>query len=59
MEDTSAGIIPCSVSSVTNRNDYKPTPAEGEAYERILGRMNEYSEEFGVSFDEDGVIRTD
>ncbi len=59
LEDTSAGIIPCSVSSVTNRNDYKPTPAEGEAYERILGRMNEYSEEFGVSFDEDGVIRTD
>ena len=59
LEDTSAGIIPCSVSSVTNRNDYKPTPAEGETYERILGRMNEYSEEFGVSFDEDGVIRTD
>ena len=56
LEDTSAGIIPCSVSSVTNRNDYKPTPAEGEAYERILGRMNEYSLEFGVSFDEEGVI---
>ena len=59
LEDTSAGIIPCSVSSVTNRNDYKPTPAEGEAYERILGRMNEYSLEFGVSFDEEGVIHTD
>lgn len=56
LEDTSAGIIPCSISSVTSRNDYKPTPAEGEAYERILGRMNEYSLEFGVSFDEEGVI---
>lgn len=59
LEDTSAGIIPCTISSVTNRNDYKPTPAEGEAYERILGRMNEYSREFGVSFDEDGMIHTD
>lgn len=58
-EDTTAGIIPCSISSVTNRNDYKPSPADGEAYERILRRMNEYSEEFGVSFDEDGVIHTD
>lgn len=59
LEDTSAGIIPCSISSVTSRNDYKPTLAEGEAYERILGRMNEYSLEFGVSFDEEGVIHTD
>ncbi len=47
-------IIPCSVSSVTNRNDFKPTPAEGEEAQRIINRMNEYSKDFGVVFDEEG-----
>ena len=55
-EDTVFGVIPCSVSSVKNRNDYKPTPAEGEEAERILGRINKYSEGFGVQFDEDGYV---
>lgn len=53
-EETQLKVIPCSVSSVTNRNDYKPTPAEGEEARRILGRLNEYSLELGLQFDEDG-----
>ena len=53
-EETQLKVIPCSVSSVTNRNDYKPTPAEGEEAERILGRLNEYSFGLGLQFDEDG-----
>lgn len=53
-EDTDFRIIPCSVSSVTTRNDYRPTPAEGEEKQRILNRINEYSDPFGLTFDEEG-----
>ncbi|MGN1146987.1 MAG: CapA family protein, partial [Lachnospiraceae bacterium] len=49
-----AQVIPCLVSSVSTRNDFCPTPAEGEEYTRILGRINEYSAPFGVEFDENG-----
>lgn len=53
-ESMVARVIPCSVSSVSNRNDFCPTPAEGDEYTRILNRINEYSEPFGVEFGEDG-----
>lgn len=53
-DETGIRIIPCSVSSVSNRNDYKPTPLEGEDAMRVINRMNEYSQDFGVSFDENG-----
>ncbi len=53
-EDMVAQVIPCSVSSLPNRNDYCPTPAKDEEYIRILQRINEYSTLFGVRFDEDG-----
>ncbi|MGI6094605.1 MAG: CapA family protein [Lachnospiraceae bacterium] len=42
--DNVTNIIPCTVSSVSDYNDYQPTPAEGEAAERILGRIEEYSQ---------------
>lgn len=53
---TEARVIPCSVSSVSNRNDYKPTPAEGSEAQRILDRVNDYSTPFGVQFDEEGYV---
>ncbi len=55
-EDTDFRIIPCSVSSVPSRNDYKPTPAQGEEALRIIQRVNEYSSGFGVCFDENGYV---
>lgn len=55
-EETEAKIIPCSISSQSGRNDYKPTPAEGEKATKILDRMKEYSKEFGITFDEEGNI---
>ena len=58
-QQSEAKIIPCLVSSVSNINDYRPTPAAGEAASRIIGRMNEYSREFGVEFEEDGRIKKD
>ena len=54
--DTEARIIPCSISSVSNRNDYKPTPAGDDEARRILDRMNEYSMQFGVQLDGEGYI---
>ncbi len=35
-------LIPCSISSVDNRNNYQPTPCEegSEMYERILSKLN-------------------
>lgn len=56
-EDTQARIIPCRISSVTSRNDYKPTPLTGEEGQQVINRVNEYSMEFGVTADADGVLR--
>lgn len=56
-EDKDIRVIPCSVSSVTSRNDYKPTPAEGEEAQRILDKINECSQDFGVEFDSDGYLK--
>lgn len=55
-EDQKARIVPCMVSSVTSRNDFRPTPATGEDARRIIQRMNEYSSAFGVEFDDNGGI---
>ena len=49
-------IIPCMVSSIKERNDYRPTPAQGEDKERILRRLNEYSKDFGVTISEEGKL---
>lgn len=53
-EDTVFRVIPCSISSVKERNDYRPTPAQGDEARRILERINGYSESFGLQFDADG-----
>ena len=56
VETQNARIIPCLVSSVATRNDFRPTPAVGEDAKRILQRMNEYSSAFRVAFDDNGGI---
>ena len=55
-EDKEIKIIPCYVSSVTSRNDFKPTPATGAEAQRIIDRVNEYSKDFGIAFDGDGYL---
>lgn len=57
LEESEVKVIPCSVSSVSHINDYKPTPAEGSEAQRILDRLNEYSRDFGVQFDENGLLK--
>ncbi len=53
-EDQQVKVIPCFISSVMSRNDYCPTPAEGDDYISILERINTLSEPFGTKFAEDG-----
>ncbi len=55
-ETTEAKVIPCSVSSVENRNNFQPTPIEGDEAGRVIDRLNEYSAELGVSVTEDGTL---
>lgn len=55
-EDGNITVIPCSVSSVKERNNYQPTPAKGEEAQRIIDRINLFSSEYGVKFDYDGKL---
>lgn len=42
-EDNVTNIIPCSISSDYDYNNYQPTPAEGEEADRILQKIKERS----------------
>lgn len=37
-------VIPCSISSVSNRNNYQPTILEGEEKDRVMNKILEISE---------------
>lgn len=37
-------MIPCSMSSQVGRNDYQPTPAEGQDAENILDKLYSLSD---------------
>lgn len=53
--DINADIIPCKISSITSRNDFRPTVAEGEVKAAILDNMNRYSADYSnICFDGDG-----
>ena len=43
VEDNVTNIIPCSVSSASDYNNYQPTPLDGSEKERILQAIEEYS----------------
>lgn len=49
-------IIPCTISSVTDRNDYCPTPAGKERSVSIIQKLNVYSKQFGITIDMDGNV---
>lgn len=56
LDETEANMIPCSISSVSSRNDYCPTPLTGSEGQRVINRMNTFSKDFGIHVDENGVI---
>ena len=41
-------VIPCRISSADDYNNYQPTPAQGEEAQRIMDRIQEYSQPFGT-----------
>ncbi len=52
--DDNVRFIPCYSSSSKKINNYQPTVATGDDAKRIISKMNIYSAQYGVSFDEDG-----
>lgn len=42
--DDQIQIIPCSITSSSDKNDYCPVPLEGEEKQRVLDKINEYSQ---------------
>lgn len=52
--DDNIKIIPCYITSVKNRNNFQPTPAEGKDAQKIIDHVNDYSKSFGIKFNEDG-----
>jgi poly-gamma-glutamate synthesis protein (capsule biosynthesis protein) len=45
---TSIDIVPCSVSSVGDTNNFQPMPLEGDAADRVMQRLVKYSKGFDV-----------
>lgn len=54
LQDSQAQFIPCFLSSISSRNDYRPTPAVGAEAQRIIDKINQYSQVFGFALDADG-----
>ncbi len=55
-DTTEIRAIPCRLSSVTNLNDYCPVVLTGEDAASVIDHLNEYSEKFGLVFDEQGYL---
>ena len=55
-EETRIRAIPCSLSSVSRRNDFKPTLLTGEAAEKWVSHLNEYSKRYGTVFNSNGYL---
>jgi len=43
-------VIPCKISSTDTKNDYCPTPQEGEEYDRIMQKLAKCSGKYPVSY---------
>lgn len=54
--DAELKIIPCTISSVTTRNDYCPTVADEKTAAAIIQDMNAYCQPFGVTIDAAGGV---
>ncbi len=55
--DAQLTVIPCTISSVTKRNDYCPTVAGQKKSASIIQRLNAYSKPFGVTIDPAGRVQ--
>ena len=46
LKENLAYVIPCSVSSIDEHNNFQPTPLSGDAYDRVKKKITERSSEF-------------
>lgn len=53
---TAGKVIPCQLSSVTDKNDYCPIILEGEDAQEVIDNLNRYSEGLGTIIDENGNV---
>lgn len=51
LEGIDLNILPCTVSSSSSANDYRPTPASGKTARQILRKISDLSKQFGDSPD--------
>ena len=54
--DTEVSVIPCTLSSVMDHNDFQPTIATEKRYDKIISLLNDYSSPFNVKIDENGLV---
>lgn len=47
-------VIPCSISSVSNTNNFQPTILRGSSRKRVLNKINKLSKEMNASFKNNG-----
>jgi len=46
LEHSDASVIPCSISSIGEHNNFQPTPLSGKSYDRVKNKILERSSEF-------------
>ena len=54
--DADIKFIPCSLSSVSYKNDYHPVVLEGDEAIRVIEKINGYSSVFGFTLAENGTL---
>lgn len=54
---STAKVIPCSLSSASGINNYQPMPASGEKRTRIVQKLNGLCQPLGLTIGKDGSIR--
>ena len=56
-KDLNARVIPCSISSVSYQNDYRPTVLKGDSKKRVIDRLNSYSSSMKVHVTSKGKLK--
>lgn len=55
-EETRIRAIPCRLSSIDWRNDFRPMLLDGEKAKEWVSHLNQYSERYGLVFNEEGYL---
>lgn len=56
-EDLDAKVIPCSITSQADTNNFQPTPLVDTEKARVIDRLNTFSDGRNLEIDQEGVIR--